>query len=121
MALKALRKLRIVHGDIKPHNVLVSPSGHLALADFDRSFVNISNDMHEQRCIYEDVSLEMQSGTLAYVAPEVLRRGLWQPDWQAARETVTPRADLWSLGMTLLEFALAAARPGEVSVKLHIE
>lgn len=106
--MQTLRKMNIVHADLKPDSVLVSPSGHFVLADFDRSFVDISRAMQEQRCKYEDVSLDIASGTTRYMAPEVIKHLMWQPYSPIAREPVTPRADLWSLGLTLLEFALSA-------------
>ncbi|VDC06149.1 unnamed protein product [Peniophora sp. CBMAI 1063] len=118
LAMGTMRDLNIVHADVKPANIFVSPNGHLALADFDRSFVDVSRARQEQGCAYEDVSLDILAGTPRYMAPEVLQHLMWQADGPAPREIVTPRADLWSLGLTLLEFALCAAlrdeyTPGE--------
>ncbi|KZV64068.1 kinase-like protein [Peniophora sp. CONT] len=120
LAMNTLRDLNIVHGDVKPQNVFVSPSGHLELADFDHSFVDVSRAMREQNCAYEDVVLDAPSGTTPYMAPELLQDVMWHPRSQTPRGIVTPRADLWSLGMTLLEFALGAVFPGRyVTCKFH--
>ena len=92
-------------------NVFVTPKGHLTLADFDQSFVDVSQGMREQNCAYEDVSLAVRSGTYPYMSPELLRDFLCLPGQK--RDVITPRSDIWSLGLTLLEFALGAALPGE--------
>lgn len=76
-ALQAAREAGLVHGDIKPGNVLYNQTGHAKLIDF-----GLASFLNEERA-------EVW-GTPAYLAPEkVLRRS---EDW---------RSDQFSLGATL--------------------
>ena len=71
----------ILHHDIKPNNIRVTPGGVVKLVDFGLVRRVVSPT--------EEVSLR---GTPAYIAPEVLRG-----------EPATPGADLYALGVTLYE------------------
>ncbi|KAI8070231.1 kinase-like domain-containing protein [Thamnidium elegans] len=80
-AIKYLHLKRVVHRDIKPHNILMDDKGHVHLADF-----NIATHLHAHR------PLTSNSGTGYYIAPEVYKGGGYN-------EAV----DWWSLGVTLYE------------------
>ncbi|CAO0792886.1 unnamed protein product [Mucor circinelloides] len=80
-AIKYLHLKRVVHRDIKPHNILMDDQGHVHLADF-----NIATYLHAHRM------LTSNSGTGYYIAPEVYKGGGYN-------EAV----DWWSLGVTLYE------------------
>lgn len=74
----------IVHADVKPANVIVSPHGICKLGDFGHSIV------HPESANEGDSHAEDVVGTVAYAAPEVLR---------GARPT--PSSDMYSYGILL--------------------
>lgn len=84
-ALGALHAAGVVHRDLKPQNVLLTPSG-VRLIDFGIS--------HATDLTRTKVTL----GTIAYIAPE-----------QARGEPATPACDIYALGATLC--TLAVGRP----------
>jgi hypothetical protein len=85
----------IVHRDVKPANVLLDEAGHAFLTDF-----GIATRIGAAALTEDGVVL----GTAAYLAPEQVRG-----------EPVGPAADVYSLGLVLLE-SLTGRReyPGEV-------
>lgn len=91
-ALANLHALGIIHRDIKPANFLLSPSGHLALADFGLSWAT-----RDGSADISGLGLTYCTGTPGYFAPEM-----------AVAETVgyDCLVDVWALGITLLEVYL---------------
>lgn len=93
-ALAALHREGIVHGDIKPSNIMVRRTGSTKIVDIGSAF-EIGNPPKRRAC------------TPAYAAPEVLDGA-----------ECTPRSDLASLGYVLIE--LLSGRPPFVgSTKLR--
>jgi serine/threonine-protein kinase len=84
-ALAALHRHGIVHGDIKPSNIMLKRTGIAKIVDIGSAF-ELANPPKVQPC------------TLAYAPPEMLEN----------REC-TPRGDLCSLGYVLIE--LLSGRP----------
>jgi serine/threonine-protein kinase len=84
-ALAALHREEIVHGDIKPSNIMVKRTGNAKIIDIG-SAMDLNNMPVDKTC------------TPQYAAPEVLDR-----------QEVTPRSDLASAGYVLVE--LLAGRP----------
>ena len=79
MALAALHREDIVHGDIKPSNIMLKRTGNAKIIDIGSAF-EMDNPPPIRTC------------TPFYAAPEVLDGG-----------EMTPRSDLASLGYVLIE------------------
>jgi serine/threonine protein kinase len=86
-ALEHVHRAGILHCDIKPSNILLTPNGEPVLMDF-----NMSSFKH--------VPLA-RGGTLTYMSPEVLRKVALNEGESAIDE----RSDLFSLGVVLYEVA----------------
>jgi serine/threonine protein kinase len=82
-ALAYVHERGIVHRDIKPSNILISLGGEVKLGDFGIA------QLHDAATLTITGSM---LGTVSYMAPEQLE------DTQ-----VGPGADIWSLGIVLLE------------------
>ncbi|XP_040894083.1 dual specificity tyrosine-phosphorylation-regulated kinase 4-like [Toxotes jaculatrix] len=83
--LQMLRRNRIIHGDIKPDNVLLHEKDgetHTAISDFGASYFVRHRDQPPVHTLY-------------YASPEVL-----------LGKTCSPATDMWSLGCTLAELHL---------------
>jgi serine/threonine protein kinase len=81
----------MIHTDVKPDNMLVSPAGHATLIDF--GFVQTPAEASQW-------ATRPLAGTLAYIAPEMVTSAL----------AAGPQADIYSLGVTLYEM-LTGLRP----------
>lgn len=84
-ALAALHREGIVHGDIKPSNVMLKRTGNAKIIDIGSAFES-DNPPARRAC------------TPQYAAPEVLEAG-----------ECTPRSDLCSLGYVLIEMLAGVA------------
>lgn len=83
----------VVHRDVKPGNILITPSGQVKVADFGIAQAATTGDAAVNLTQAGSVM-----GTATYFSPE-----------QAQGHAVDPRSDLYSLGCVLYE--MLAARP----------
>ena len=79
------RKPRILHSDIKPANIMVTPEGDICLIDF-----NISLD--------GSVTQEVQGLSRRYASPEQFRCAMDKMYGRKSSETLDERMDIYSLG-----------------------
>lgn len=98
-ALEHAHRQGVSHGDVKPSNVLLAADGQPMLFDF-----NLAVDWSGQADIGE------AGGTLAYMAPERLRAIVDPKSATAITSDDRHRADIYSLGLILLE-ALSGRAP----------
>jgi serine/threonine protein kinase len=82
LALRFIHSKRIIHGDLKPSNILVSARGEALLSDFGAS-----------RCESNDSPLTIDGGTVNYAAPELFKDGAVH----------TSRVDVFAFGLVLYE------------------
>jgi eukaryotic-like serine/threonine-protein kinase len=94
-ALKAAHEKNIIHGDVKPENIMITAGRHAKLLDFGVARRIIVDTGQAETT----TQLQGWGGTPGYLAPEVL---LEQPS--------DGRADLFSLGVVMYE-ALTGVQP----------
>jgi serine/threonine protein kinase len=89
-ALKHLYEIGIIHRDIKPDNILMNTEGDCCLCDFGAA-AQLPHDVR-----YRDISLCLEVYTPMYRPPEIV----------AGNPYYTSQADVWALGMTMLEYII---------------
>lgn len=102
-ALEAAHSRGVVHGDVRPENIVVSPEGRVKLLDFGIARQAAEELLSVTRTLPASAAAPLTdsplSGTLAYLSPENLRG-----------ELTDARSDLFALGVVLFE-VLAGLRP----------
>ncbi|XP_053692768.1 dual specificity mitogen-activated protein kinase kinase hemipterous-like [Sabethes cyaneus] len=78
---------RVIHRDVKPSNILIDEQGNIKLCDFGISGRLVDSNAKTR-----------SAGCAAYMAPERI---------DPAKSVYDIRADVWSLGITLVELATA--------------
>lgn len=82
-ALAYAHRNKLIHCDVKPHNILLSPDGRAKLVDFGIAQAQVDRKRKKSEQVY---------GTPLYIAPE-----------QAAGKPVSPGTDVYGLGLVLWE------------------
>ncbi|KAM3177344.1 hypothetical protein ACTXT7_004758 [Hymenolepis weldensis] len=97
--LEQLHSMQIAHLDLNEHNILLSPSGHLVISDFDRA-IDLSVT---QNFDYLDFSSNVYRA-----APEVQQK-----------IAVTTKADIWALGCIVLAMVERSVFKGNPLININ--
>jgi serine/threonine-protein kinase len=89
--LAAAHAHNIVHGDLKPANVMVTPDGQVKITDFGLSR-RVSDRQAVETISWSAGGTGSIAGTPGYMSPE-----------QARGETANPASDVFSLGAVVFE------------------
>jgi Protein kinase domain len=93
-AIDFLHEAGILHNDIKPHNILLTPSLHPLLTDFA-----VSTSVSLPHSPSTLPPPDMHVGTTVFTAPELL---------SAEDVPTSPEADMYSLGITMFVAAMGS-------------
>ncbi len=96
-ALVHAHEAGVIHGDLKPANIMVTRQGHVKVLDFGVAR-RVPGSGTGESVTWGTEAAGPIAGTLRYMPPEALRN-----------ERVDARGDLWSLGVVLYE--MIAGRP----------
>ncbi len=103
LGMAAAHAQGVIHGDLKPANILVTPAGTVKVMDFGMARRSRPALDGAATVVWEPNPSGGISGTPAYMAPE-----------QARGQLATPASDVFSLGLILYELVTGrAARRGE--------
>ena len=102
-ALNHAHERGIIHRDVKPQNIIVTPRGRIKLADFG-------------------IARNLESGTQTFSGSHVLGSVHYLSPEQAKGRQVTVESDVYSMGVTLYEMATGCLPfEGENSVSIALK
>ena len=90
--MSAAHSAGVVHGDLKPANLMVNNEGAVKVMDFGLARQIVSDRWHADTMVPTGVTGSGLSGTPGYMSPEVSRGAL-----------PTPASDVFALGLIIYE------------------
>jgi serine/threonine protein kinase len=85
--MRAVHEKRLIHGNLKPSNILIDKSGQALIGDFGTSRLEI-----------DDATFTGDTGTVHYAAPEMFKD-----------DPYTNKVDVFSFGLILYEILVGSA------------
>jgi serine/threonine protein kinase len=101
-ALRYAHSRKVIHGDIKPQNIMITPGGEVKIVDFGLSSIRKQYVKEESGPLF---------GTTLYISPEQIRR-----------KEIDERADIYSIGITMYHLVTGTVPFKGVDIlKKHLE